>query len=915
MNKGARYFKCDFQVHTPRDLQFTGQPYVSEDDRKIYSENFIKSCREKKIDAVAITDHHDLYFYKYIKQASLDEVDSEGNPVHEYKRIVVFPGMELTLDVPCQALLIFDSNIDLTDELIIKIYTALSIQNQSPRSGAKSVQHDRLPIKHINEVYERLNTVSTLQNRFTVFPNVKDNGGDSILRTGFHNLYANGLFVGGYLDRGQYERHKGQKGWNNVIEGKVEAYGHRSIGLFQTSDNRIDTFEHLGVSATWVKWSSPTAEGLRQACLAKKSRILQDEPTLPSTRISQVRITGSSFLKDLEFEFNPQFNVCIGGRGTGKSSLLQYISWALGKDSNEEKKVDLESFIKNTLGSGSVEVSIIKTGTLHLIKRTIDSYEIKIGNEDWQPTNSQNVVSIIRADSFAQKELSKHEKDKTVQLTRIIENAVNSGVESIKRQITENENKFKEVAASYETYLSNVRSSENLKTQIESLEEQIKSLNVQLADVPSGDQTIIKNNSLIANEKSIIKSSETQIIGLINQITNILNNGNFSSVQYEEGNIKNTAIIKKYVASHDEIIKSINKDLKEAKAKASSVDLTTNKKLLHELHELHDAEYIEAKGRQKKFEQIIKELEELRKRLAVLIEDRNRILETLETEKGTRKNLQKLFYQRNQLNISLYNLINGAVSEIADKSEGTLEIALRPLENMEHIVSGFLKQVTGSKGQPTRTQAFFDKLLKGEKTYKELLKFWFSIYKAQTDNLKIEDVIIEYGLVNSSLLETDFERINESLNTASIIDFALQLPTYDLKLLYCKDSFNKIPFEDASYGQQASSILTILLNQEFGPLIIDQPEDDLDNKVIHQITENIVSAKHKRQLIFSSHNANIAVNGDAELILTFDHNSDKSAGEIIGSGSIDKEEIKRQVKDIMEGGVVAFEMRKTKYDY
>ncbi len=915
MNKGARYFKCDFQVHTPRDLQFTGQQYVSDGDRKTYSEKFIKSCREKKIDAVAITDHHDLYFYKYIQQASIDEVDAEGNPIPEYKRIVVFPGMELTLDVPCQALLIFDSTIDLTDELIIKIYTALSIQNQSPRSEAKSVQHERLPIKNINEVYERLNAVSTLQNRFTVFPNVKDKGGDSILRDGFHNHYANGFFVGGYLDRGQFERHKGYVGWNRVIEGKIDAYGYKSIGLFQTSDNRTDTFEHLGVSATWVKWSTPTAEGLRQACLAKKSRILQEEPKLPSTRISQIKISGSSFLKDLEIEFNPQFNVCIGGRGTGKSSLLQYISWALGKDSNEEKKADLETFIKNTLGSGSVAVAIIKTGTPHIIKRSIGSYEIKIGNDDWQPTNSQNIVSIIRADSFAQKELSKHEKDKTAQLTRIIENAVNSGVESIKRQITENGNKIKEVAASYETYLSNVKSCEDLRTQIESLEEQIKSLNEQLADVPSGDQTIIKNNSLVANEKSLLKASETQIAGLTNQIANILASGNFNSLQYEEGNIKNTAEVNKYASSHDEIIKSIKAALDEAKAKATSATLIADKKSLTDLHELHDAEYIEAKGRQTKFEQTIKELEELRKRLAVLTEDRNRILETLESEKGTRKNLQKLYYQRHQLNISLYTLINSAVSEIVSKSEGSLEIELTPLENIEHIINDFLAQVTGSKGQPTRTQAFFDTLVKGEKTYKELLKFWFSIYKAQTENLKIENVIAEYGLVNSSLLETDFERINESLNTASIIDFALELPTYDLKLLYCKDPSNKIPFEDASYGQQAGSILTILLNQEFGPLIIDQPEDDLDNKVIHQITENIVAAKHKRQLIFSSHNANIAVNGDAELILTFDHNSDKSAGEIIGSGSIDKEEIKLKVKDIMEGGVKAFEMRKTKYDF
>jgi chromosome segregation protein len=915
MNKGARYFKCDFQVHTPRDLQFSGQSCVSDAERKAYSEKFIKACREKRIDAVAITDHHDLCFYNYIKAASLDEKDNEGNSLPEYKRIVVFPGMELTLDVPCQALLIFDADLVIDDETRIKINTALGIANYTNKTESKTGPTNRLSFKSINDVYDAINGVIELKGRFIVFPNIKDGGTSSILRNGFHNEYANGIFVGGYLDRGLYESHKSNVGWNNVIEGKVDAYGNRSIGFFQTSDNRTDTFEHLGISATWVKWSTPTAEGLRQACLAKKSRILQEDPKLPSTRIRQVKISGSSFLKDLEIEFNPQFNVCIGGRGTGKSSLLQYISWALGKDSNEEKKADLEYFIKNTLSSGSVEVSIIKTGTPHIIKRSIGSYEIKIGNDDWQPANSQNIVSIIRADSFAQKELSKHEKDKTAQLTRIIENAVNSGVESIKRQISENGNKIKEVAASYETYLSNVKSCEDLKTQIESLEEQIKSLNEQLADVPSGDQTIIKNNSLVANEKAILKSSETQIAGLTNQIANILTSGNFNSLQYEEGDIKNTTEVKKYASSHDEIIKSIKAALDEAKAKATSATLMADKKSLTDLHGLHDTEYIEAKGRQTKFEQIIKELEELRKRLAVLTEDRNRILATLESEKGTRKNLQKLYYQRHHLNISLYTLINSAVSEIASKSEGSLEIELTPLENIEHIVKDFLAQVTGSKGQPIRTQAFFDTLVKGVKTYKELLKFWFSIYKAQTENLKIENVISEYGLENSSLLETDFERINESLNTSSIIDFALELPTYDLKLLYCKDPTNKIPFEDASYGQQAGSILTILLNQEFGPLIIDQPEDDLDNKVIHQITENIVAAKHKRQLIFSSHNANIAVNGDAELILAFDHNSDKSAGEIIGSGSIDKEEIKLQVKDIMEGGIKAFEMRKTKYDF
>lgn len=750
MNKGARYFKSDFQVHTPRDLQFSGQHYVTEEQRKEYSEKFIKACRDKKIDAVSITDHHDLSFYGYIKEASLVEKDEAGNPIDENKRIIVFPGMELTVDVPCQALLIFDSAIQLTEELIIKIYTALSIQNQTIKSESKSIQHDRLPIKSINEIYDRLNSVLALKNKFIVFPNIKENGGDSILREGFYNEYASSNFVGGYLDRGQFENHKAKQGWNNIIEGRTPAYGNRSIGVFQTSDNRTDTFEHLGVSATWVKWSTPTAEGLRQACLAKKSRILQEEPKLPSTIIKDIKITNSSFLKNLEIEFNPQFNVCIGGRGTGKSSLLQYISWALGKDSNQENKASLENFINNTLNEGAIEITIIKTGIPHVIKRTIDSYQIKIGNDAWQPTNSLNVVAIIRADSFAQKELSKHEKDKTAQLTRIIENAVSSGAESLRRQLIENGNKIKEVSASYETYVSNLKSSEDLRAQIESIEGQIRSLNDQLIDVPTGDQTTIKNNSLIANEKALVRSSEIQITGLSSQITNILSSGNFSGLQYDDINMQNIAEIKKFASSHDEIIISIKNALSEAIGKLSSSKLISDKEELSELHRIHDEEYIDAKSRQIKFEQIIHDLEDLRKHLVILSEDRTRILATLEREKGVRKELQKLFYQRNQLNIGLFDLINSAVSDIASKSEGTLEIELTNLENTDLIIDDFLKQVTGSKGQPVRTQAFFKTLSKGMHTYKELMKFWFSIYRSQIENKKIESVISEYGSMSFS---------------------------------------------------------------------------------------------------------------------------------------------------------------------
>lgn len=98
MDKGAHYYRCDFQVHTPRDRQWTGQVYVTDEERNEYASRFIAACREKSLDAVAITDHHDLTFAKYIREAAKTEVDNDGNPVPEDRQIRVFPGIELTLN-------------------------------------------------------------------------------------------------------------------------------------------------------------------------------------------------------------------------------------------------------------------------------------------------------------------------------------------------------------------------------------------------------------------------------------------------------------------------------------------------------------------------------------------------------------------------------------------------------------------------------------------------------------------------------------------------------------------------------------------------------------------------------------------------------------------------------------------------
>ena len=127
----------------------------------------------------------------------------------------------------------------------------------------------------------------------------------------------------------------------------------------------------------------------------------------------------------------------------------------------------------------------------------------------------------------------------------------------------------------------------------------------------------------------------------------------------------------------------------------------------------------------------------------------------------------------------------------------------------------------------------------------------------------------------------------------------------------------KIPFENASAGQQATALLYILLNQEGEPLLIDQPEDDIDSNAITEIIKLIWNCKKNRQIIFTSHNANMVVNGDAELILVCGYRDDGnySLGNIKVEGAIDDIEVKKEITTIMEGGEKAFKLRQAKYGF
>jgi ABC-type cobalamin/Fe3+-siderophores transport system ATPase subunit len=115
---------------------------------------------------------------------------------------------------------------------------------------------------------------------------------------------------------------------------------------------------------------------------------------------------------------------------------------------------------------------------------------------------------------------------------------------------------------------------------------------------------------------------------------------------------------------------------------------------------------------------------------------------------------------------------------------------------------------------------------------------------------------------------------------------------------------------DISRGQKCTALLPILLARRDNPLIIDQPEDNLDNHFIFETVVNAVQRlKRHRQMIFITHNANIPVLAEADLVLVM--NSDGRVGVVEKSGTVD--ECREQIIDLLEGGREAFELRSKRY--
>jgi type III restriction enzyme len=925
MDKGAHYIKADLQVHTARDPNWK---HSCKDDeaREQFADEFVQACRKASLGAVAITDHHDFGFVPFIRKAAEAERDEEGEPLAPDQRLVVFPGLELSLAVPCQALLIFSA--DFPDDRLSAVLEKLGIEPASD-GDEKAKGPTQLSFQSFKELYGRLDETTWLRGQYTVLPNVTDGGHQTLMRSQFYAKYRDMPCVGGYLDGPVAKIGDGNKA---AFEGKDKNRGYKRLAVVQTSDAR--TFEDIGSNGSWIKWAEPTAEALRQACLAEESRICHSEPALPAIHITRIRVSASVFMGPMDLELNPQYNAFIGGRGTGKSTCLEYLRWAL---CDEERVDDTDEspdagrrrrLIDQTLKvvDGHVDVHFMVNGIPHVVRRHAKDHELlmKIGDSSLETATEDEVRSLLPIEAYSQRQLSSV-GIRLEELQRFVTGPIRPELEELSirdadlaRDIRENfVHVQRQRALEVEVHRDEFTAS--------SLDQQVAQIRETLSGLSEDDRATLADKVRYDEAEGLVRTWRRRIEQMQAELSSVT-----SSLDRLAADLPTTS--GKDLPEADLLtelrnrLEEVLRDTQTAVASAETAvirdagpdsEVSGLEKKWESTFKDFSERYEQATKRSSAHASRLEELQELETRNAELQRSLQAHRDELAAFQDPVSRHSSLRGEWNEVQRQRTELIAARCDLLTELSDGLIRANVKEGAGTTRLEDGFREMVKGSNLRGNKIENFLEGVTRSD----DPLDAW---HKA-LDELELlagsrEDPGAKPEAPKSALkifTESDLERIANRVTPEKLLELCLagldDHPVFE----YRTKEGEYIAFADASAGQQATALLHVLLSQPGSPLVIDQPEDDLDSQILFQIVGLIWKAKKRRQLVFASHNANLVVNGDAELVVCCDYRDagDHSAGEIKLLGAIDIPSVRDEITVVMEGGEKAFRLRKEKYGF
>jgi chromosome segregation protein len=539
-NTGAHFRKTDLQIHSPRDEKWDGaRPEASlrkiksptsdqiHTVRREWANSLIQASLDRRLRAIAVTDHHEgVYVWEII--TAVHDLRAEGNDPN----IWVFPGMELSTKDGAQAIIIFDC--DIPPALFTKARAILRLPSACNENADRGIVVEPLSY-NVEQLQEVLAADDELRDRFIILPNITPGGHKTVLRKGLHKRFKDMPYIGGYLD-GQYpDSLKDQD--RQKLDGEIPAWGSQRRAIIATSDAREADFRNLGRFSTWIKVAAPTAESLRQAMLAADSRIRYTEPLPPNVSIHSVHVEGATFLAVGSINFNAQYNAIIGGRGAGKSTLLEFIRFALGLSAldsasdewdptHERRKDILQQAL--TPDSGAVAVTVNMDGALIKFRRsrkTPESITMDVsGKISILPP--KDVRTLVPVQAFSQGELSHLGQDKAeARLMELVTAPAREEFAEITNQLATASDELVRQLGRRVTAWSLEQKKRRAEASIETTEARLKALQGDLSTNDPEATAVVQSHSSYERTDEFFRVSEEAAIEVSTSVTAAIQRG------------------------------------------------------------------------------------------------------------------------------------------------------------------------------------------------------------------------------------------------------------------------------------------------------------------------------------------------------------------------------------------------------
>jgi ABC-type lipoprotein export system ATPase subunit len=620
----------------------------------------------------------------------------------------------------------------------------------------------------------------------------------------------------------------------------------------------------------------------------------------PYHRIRRIRVTGG-FLSGLDLELNKQLNTIIGPRGSGKSTVVEDIRYGLnvmpGREGDPLRRRVL-SMIEKNLAGGRVELTVeTKDGVCYTVNRSAGE-DPAITNANGEPLpHGVSINHIFGAAVLSQNQIEGIAENPRYQLD-LIDGYEIEKLALVSRRINDVRHTLESNSSRILPLVSEKKNLEASLTQLDSVLERLRAF-----DTLTGQNTeeinqahslkALRGREVMAFTHSIEKVQSLsgpfrQWIGrLVESVNpffedNIQSSPNFVILEKSKGEAMSAiAIAEQHLAKVVESLETAAGKLANGKA---VIDM------LHATQEVDFRTIIEKQqqdlAKSAERTQLEKQHNELLFRQRRLAEV-NAEISTLESERAElRAKLSDVRDERFAIRLSVANRLNARlnpairirVAQSADQDDYRtfLETALKDA-GIQH------KKVAALLSAEIAPDELADLIRANDATN--------VARQGGINPLQAAAVIRELSAL-PRLLELQVVDMNE-------------VPTIEL----CDNGIYK-DSGSLSTGQKCTAILPILLLEGDTPLIIDQPEDNLDNRfVFDTIVAALKSVRSLRQLIFVTHNPNIPVLGDAARVVVMQ--SDGLSGSVKTVGDVD--DCRAEIIDLLEGGKEAFEQRSAKY--